>query len=39
MDLKGATDAVRISPHYYNSRRDIDTLVVALEEFGAAPAP
>jgi len=33
MREKGAHTAVRISPHYYNLRRDIDTLVFALEEF------
>jgi selenocysteine lyase/cysteine desulfurase len=38
MDLKHATDAVRISPHYYNTRREIDTLLSALEEFATPPA-
>jgi selenocysteine lyase/cysteine desulfurase len=33
MDDKRARDAVRISPHYYNTRREIDILVSALEEF------
>jgi selenocysteine lyase/cysteine desulfurase len=28
--------ALRISPHYYNTRRDIDSLVWALEEFTGA---
>jgi selenocysteine lyase/cysteine desulfurase len=37
MDDKAAGTAVRISPHYYNSQRDIEALVFALEEF-AAPA-
>ena len=37
MDLKDATDAVRISPHYYNTRREIDTLLGALEEFASPP--
>jgi selenocysteine lyase/cysteine desulfurase len=37
MDDKQAAGAVRISPHYFNDRRDIDTLVFALEEFAAAP--
>jgi selenocysteine lyase/cysteine desulfurase len=35
MDAKGATAALRISPHYYNTRRDIDAAVRALEEFAA----
>jgi selenocysteine lyase/cysteine desulfurase len=35
MDAKRARDALRISPHYYNTERDIDTLLFALEEFGA----
>jgi selenocysteine lyase/cysteine desulfurase len=33
MDDKAARDALRISPHYYNTIREIDTLVSALEEF------
>lgn len=33
MDRKHATSALRISPHYYNTLGDIDSLVVALEEF------
>lgn len=37
MDRKGAGTALRVSPHYFNDGRDIDTLVSALEEF-AAPA-
>jgi selenocysteine lyase/cysteine desulfurase len=37
MDEKAARDALRISPHYYNTVREIDTLVSALEEF-ATPA-
>jgi selenocysteine lyase/cysteine desulfurase len=37
MDRKGAESALRISPHYFNDLRDIETLVSALEEF-AAPA-
>ena len=31
MDEKQARSALRISPHYYNTRREIDTLVGALE--------
>lgn len=30
MDAKGAATAVRISPHYYNTRQEIDTAVSAL---------
>ena len=33
MDDKRAASALRISPHYYNTRREIDILVSALEEF------
>jgi selenocysteine lyase/cysteine desulfurase len=32
MDEKGATSALRISPHYYNTRDEIDTAVQALAE-------
>ncbi|HWP37251.1 MAG TPA: aminotransferase class V-fold PLP-dependent enzyme [Gemmatimonadales bacterium] len=32
MDEKRATSAVRISPHYYNTREEIDTVVAALDE-------
>jgi selenocysteine lyase/cysteine desulfurase len=32
MDTKGATSALRISPHYYNTREEIDTAVEALQE-------
>ncbi len=35
MKDKQAKTAVRISPHYYNTRREIDIAVSALEEFGA----
>jgi selenocysteine lyase/cysteine desulfurase len=35
MDAKGAGTAVRISPHYYNTEREINLLVGALEEFGS----
>jgi selenocysteine lyase/cysteine desulfurase len=34
MDAKQAVSALRISPHYYNTEREIDLLVGALEEFG-----
>jgi len=33
MDAKQATSAVRISPHYYNTRREIDIAIFAIEEF------
>jgi selenocysteine lyase/cysteine desulfurase len=36
MDRKGADAALRISPHYYNTRRDVDATLWALEEFAAA---
>jgi selenocysteine lyase/cysteine desulfurase len=36
MDDKRVRDAVRISPHYYNTRREIDILSSALEEFTGA---
>jgi selenocysteine lyase/cysteine desulfurase len=32
MDSKHATSALRISPHYYNTREEIDTAVEALSE-------
>jgi selenocysteine lyase/cysteine desulfurase len=32
MDEKGTNSALRISPHYYNSREEIDTLVDALND-------
>ena len=35
MDDKQATDALRISPHYYNTRREIDIAVSALESLTA----
>jgi selenocysteine lyase/cysteine desulfurase len=34
MAAKGAESAVRLSPHYFNTRRDIDLAVGALEQFG-----
>ena len=33
MKQKGARTAVRISPHYYNTQREVDIAVAALEEF------
>jgi selenocysteine lyase/cysteine desulfurase len=33
MKQKGARTAVRISPHYYNTQRDVDIAVGAIEEF------
>jgi selenocysteine lyase/cysteine desulfurase len=32
MDEKGASSALRISPHYYNTKEEIDTTVEALED-------
>jgi selenocysteine lyase/cysteine desulfurase len=32
MDEKGTESALRVSPHYYNTREEIDTFVEALEE-------
>lgn len=32
MDEKGASSALRISPHYYNTKEEIDTAVEALAE-------
>jgi selenocysteine lyase/cysteine desulfurase len=32
MDEKGASSALRISPHYYNTKEEIDTAVEALQE-------
>lgn len=37
MKEKDATCAVRVSPHYYNTRREIDILISALEEFRERP--
>jgi selenocysteine lyase/cysteine desulfurase len=36
MKEKNASTAVRISPHYYNTRREVDTLIAALVEFTSA---
>ena len=33
MDDKRAASALRISPHYFNTRREIDILISALQEF------
>jgi selenocysteine lyase/cysteine desulfurase len=33
MDAKQAASAIRISPHYYNTRRELDIAMFALEEF------
>jgi selenocysteine lyase/cysteine desulfurase len=38
MDAKHATTVLRISPHYYNTRVELDTLFGALEELAATPA-
>jgi selenocysteine lyase/cysteine desulfurase len=32
MDAKGVSAALRVSPHYYNTEAEIDTLVAALAE-------
>jgi selenocysteine lyase/cysteine desulfurase len=32
MDEKGATSALRMSPHYYNTREELDTAIEALRE-------
>ncbi|HWN18764.1 MAG TPA: hypothetical protein VNO19_07600, partial [Gemmatimonadales bacterium] len=32
MDEKGTESALRISPHYYNTREEIDTAVEALRD-------
>jgi selenocysteine lyase/cysteine desulfurase len=32
MDEKGTSSAIRISPHYYNTREEIDTAIDALQE-------
>jgi selenocysteine lyase/cysteine desulfurase len=37
MKEKNARTAVRISPHYYNTRREIDIALGALEEFASEP--
>ena len=36
MDRKGASSALRISPHYYNTQEEIDTAVEALREILAS---
>src|SRR5258706_12059850 len=33
MDAKGATAAIRISPHYYNNSAEVDALVEAVSGF------
>ncbi len=37
MDEKRAASALRVSPHYYNTREEIDTLVSALAEILRSP--
>jgi selenocysteine lyase/cysteine desulfurase len=32
MDDKGVASTLRVSPHYYNTEDELDTLVEALEE-------
>jgi selenocysteine lyase/cysteine desulfurase len=34
---KGVTTTLRVSPHYYNTERELDALVEALAELAAAP--
>lgn len=34
MDRKGVPDAIRISPHYYNTKREVDIAVNALAAWG-----
>ena len=38
MDEKRVTSVLRISPHYYNTREEVDTAVAALEEIVRGPA-
>jgi selenocysteine lyase/cysteine desulfurase len=38
MDRKGAVSALRVSPHYYNTREEIDAAVAVLEELIRAPS-
>jgi selenocysteine lyase/cysteine desulfurase len=37
MAAKGVTTTLRVSPHYYNTERELDALVEALAELAAAP--
>jgi selenocysteine lyase/cysteine desulfurase len=39
MDEKGASSAIRISPHYYNTAGEIDTAVEALGQLLSEPPP
>ncbi len=39
MDEKHAASAVRISPHYFNTTGELDTVVAALEEIRRQPCP
>jgi selenocysteine lyase/cysteine desulfurase len=36
MEAKQAASAVRLSPHYYNTRAEIDVAVAAIEEIARA---
>ena len=38
MDAKHAATVLRISPHYYNTRAELDTLLAALCDLAATPA-
>jgi cysteine desulfurase / selenocysteine lyase len=41
MDEKGTASAIRISPHYYNTAREVDQAVEALADLmrGSRPGP
>ncbi|HLX08414.1 MAG TPA: aminotransferase class V-fold PLP-dependent enzyme [Thermoanaerobaculia bacterium] len=37
MEAKGVTTILRVSPHYYNTEQELDSLLEALAELAAAP--